>query len=153
MEALLKQLEQEEKELQFDRFSNEDAIAIGFSLYKTAKENRLPVTIDVRRNGHQLFHLSMPGTSPDNDQWVARKVKLVNRMGMSSYHVGSLLRSLGMTLEERFELSHYEYAAHGGCFPVILKETGPVGTVTISGLAQEDDHAMVVNVLREFLGK
>ena len=153
MEALLKQLEQEERELQFDRFSNEDAIAIGLSLYETAKKNNLPVTIDVRRSGHQLFHLSMPGTSPDNDQWVARKVKLVNRMGMSSFRVGTLLRSQNTTLEDRFELSHYEYAAHGGCFPVILKDTGAVGTVTISGLAQEDDHAMVVNALREYLGK
>ena len=153
MEALLKQLEQEERELQFDRFSNEDAIAIGLSLYETAKKNNLPVTIDVRRSGHQLFHLAMPGTSPDNDQWVARKVKLVNRMGMSSFRVGTLLRSQNTTLEDRFELSHYEYAAHGGCFPVILKDTGAVGTVTISGLAQEDDHAMVVNALRAYLGK
>ena len=93
----------------------------------------------------------MPGTSPDNDQWVARKIKLVNRMGMSSFRIGTLLRSLGMTLEERFELSHYEYAAHGGCFPVILKGTGHIGTVTISGLAQEDDHAMVVDAIRAYL--
>ena len=153
METLLKKLEAEEQELQFDRFSNEDAVKLGLSLYETAKEKNLPVTIDITRNGHQLFHLSMPGTSPDNDQWVARKIKLVNRMGMSSYHVGTLLRSLGMTLEERFELSHYEYAAHGGCFPVILKGTGPIGTVTISGLAQEDDHAMVVNAIRAYLEK
>ena len=153
MEALLKELEAQEQELQFERFSNEDAVALGLSLYETAKEKNLPVTIDITRNGHQLFHLSMPGTSPDNDQWVARKIKLVNRMGMSSYHVGTLLRSLGMTLEERFELSHYEYAAHGGCFPVILKGTGHIGTVTISGLAQEDDHAMVVNAIRAYLGK
>ena len=153
MEALLKQLEAQEQELQFARFSNEDAVALGMSLYETAKEKNLPVTIDITRNGHQLFHLSMPGTSPDNDQWVARKIKLVNRMGMSSYRVGTLLRSLGMTLEERFELSHYEYAAHGGCFPVILKDTGPIGTVTISGLAQEDDHAMVVDAIRAYLAK
>lgn len=153
MEALLKKLEQEEQELQFARFSNEDAVVLGLSLYETAKEKNLPVTIDITRNGHQLFHLSMPGTSPDNGQWVARKIKLVNRMGMSSYHVGTLLRSLGMTLEERFELSHYEYAAHGGCFPVILKGTGPIGTVTISGLAQEDDHAMVVDAIRTYLNK
>ena len=153
MEALLKQLEAQEQELQFDRFSNEDAVALGLSLYETAKKNNLPVTIDITRNGHQLFHLSMPGTSPDNDQWVARKIKLVNRMGMSSFRVGTLLRSLGMTLEERFELSHYEYAAHGGCFPVILKGTGHIGTVTISGLAQEDDHAMVVDAIRAYLAK
>ena len=151
MENLLKELEVQEQQLQFDRFSNEDAVALGLRLYETAKEKNLPVTIDITRNGHQLFHLSMPGTSPDNDQWVARKIKLVNRMGMSSFRVGMLLRSLGMTLEERFELSHYEYAAHGGCFPVILKGTGPIGTVTISGLAQEDDHAMVVNAIRAYL--
>ena len=153
METLLKKLKAEEQELQFTHFSNEDAVALGLSLYETAKEKHLPVTIDITRNGHQLFHLSMPGTSPDNDQWVARKIKLVNRMGMSSYHVGTLLRSLGMTLEERFELSHYEYAAHGGCFPVILRGTGPIGTVTISGLAQEDDHAMVVDAIRAYLDK
>lgn len=153
METLLKKLEAEEQELQFAHFSNEDAVAVGLSLYETAKEKNLPVTIDITRNGHQLFHLSMPGTSPDNDQWVARKIKLVNRMGMSSYRVGTFLRSLGMTLEERFELSHYEYAAHGGCFPVILKGTGPIGTITISGLAQEDDHAMVVNAIRAYLNK
>ena len=81
MEALLKELEAQEQELQFTRFSNEDAVAVGMCLYETAKKNNLPVAIDVTRNGHQLFHLSMPGTSPDNDQWVARKIKLVNRMG------------------------------------------------------------------------
>ena len=153
MEALLKQLEAQEQELQFARFSNEDAVALGMMLYETAKAKQLPVTMDITRNGHQLFHLSMPGTSPDNDQWVARKIKLVNRMGMSSRRVEILLRSLGSTLEAQFELSHYEYAAHGGCFPVILEGTGPIGTVTISGLTQEEDHAMVVDAIRRYLGK
>ena len=153
MDALLKELEAQEQELQFERFSNEDAVELGLSLYTIAKEKNLPVTIDITRNGHQLFHLSMPGTSPDNDQWVARKIKLVNRMGMSSFRVNTLLRSLDATLEERFELSHYEYAAHGGCFPVILKGTGPIGTVTISGLTQEEDHALAVQAIRAYLGK
>ncbi len=153
MDAILKELEAQEQELQFERFSNEDAVELGLSLYTIAKEKNLPVTIDITRNGHQLFHLSMPGTSPDNDQWVARKIKLVNRMGMSSFRVNTLLRSLDATLEERFELSHYEYAAHGGCFPVILKGTGPIGTVTISGLTQEEDHALAVQAIRAYLGK
>ena len=153
MEALLKQLEAQEQELQFAHFSNEDAVALGLRLYETAKEKNLPVTIDITRNGHQLFHLSMPGTSPDNDQWVARKIKLVSRVGMSSYHVNVFLRSLGMSLEERFELSHFEYAAHGGCFPVILKGTGQIGTVTISGLTQEEDHALAVDAIRAYLNK
>lgn len=153
MDAFLKELEAQEQELQFERFSNEDAVELGLSLYAMAKERQLPVTIDITRNGHQLFHLSMPGTSPDNDQWVARKIKLVNRVGMSSCRVHTLLKSLNMTLEERFELSHYEYAAHGGCFPVILKGTGMIGTVTISGLTQEADHALAVEAIRAYLNK
>lgn len=153
MEALLKKLEAEEQELQFTRFSNEDAIAIGLMIYEAAKERKLPVTIDVTRHGHQLFHLSMPGTRPDNDYWVARKIKLVNRVNMSSLHVHMMLKSQNSSVEQWYELSHYEYAAHGGCFPVILKDTGVIGTVTVSGLAQEDDHALVVEALRKYLGK
>ena len=153
MEALLKKLEQEEQELQFDRFSNEDAIAIGLKIYEAAKERNLPVTIDVTRCGHQLFHLSMPGTRPDNDYWVARKIKLVTRTNMSSYHVHVMLKCKGSSVEEWYELSHFDYAAHGGCFPVIIKDTGVVGTITVSGLAQEDDHGMVIEAVRAYLGK
>jgi uncharacterized protein (UPF0303 family) len=150
---LLIQLQQQEQQLQFPSFSNADAVAIGMDLYETAKERNLPITIDIMRNGQQLFHLSMPGTSPDNDQWVIRKCKLVNRFQASSFRVGTELRSLGMTLEERYELSHYEYAAHGGCFPIIIRDTGMVGTITVSGLAQEDDHALVVEAITKFLNK
>ena len=34
MKELLKELEQQEKELQFDTFSNEDAVAIGLAIYE-----------------------------------------------------------------------------------------------------------------------
>ena len=44
-----------------------------------------------------------------------------------------------------------EYAAHGGSFPIILKGSGVVGTITVSGLAQEEDHLLVVNTLRDYL--
>ena len=151
--TLIPELKQQEELLQFSSFSNADAIAIGLDLYETAKAQNLPITIDIMRNGQQLFHLSMPGTSADNDQWVIRKCRLANRFQASSFRIGTELRAEGLTLEERYELSHYEYAAHGGCFPVIIKDTGMVGTITVSGLAQEDDHALVVEAIRKFLGK
>ena len=150
---LLNELKQQEARLQFPAFSNEDAVTIGLSLYEIAKERNLPITIDIMRNGQQLFHLSMPGTSADNDQWVIRKCRLANRFQASSFRIGTELRAEGLTLEERYELSHYEYAAHGGCFPVIIKNTGMVGTITVSGLAQEDDHALVVEAIEKFLNK
>ena len=151
--VLLEELKQEEQTLQFPSFSNEDAVAIGMDLYRVAKEQNLAITIDITRCGQQLFHLAMPGTSADNDQWILRTCRLVNRFQMSSYRMGTELRSLGKTLEERYELSHYEYAAHGGCFPILIKDTGMVGTITVSGLAQEDDHALVVEAIARFLNK
>ncbi|MDF2808182.1 MAG: hypothetical protein K0S43_3128, partial [Cellulosimicrobium sp.] len=43
-------------------------------------------------------------------------------------------------------------AAHGGAFPVRVDGVGIVGVVTVSGLAQGDDHALVTEALRSFLG-
>ncbi len=151
MKELLKELEQQEKELQFDSFSNEDAVAIGLAIYERAKKENLPITVDITRNGQQLFHLAMPGTSADNDQWIIRKCRLANRMQMSSFHIGTMLKDMGTTLEERFYISSVDYAPHGGCFPIYIKNTGMIGTITVSGLAQEDDHKVVVEAIRAYL--
>jgi len=51
-----------------------------------------------------------------------------------------------------FLLDEREFAAHGGAFPLIVRDVGVVGTVTVSGLPQEEDHRFVVGVLRAFLG-
>ena len=37
------------------------------------------------------------------------------------------------------------------CGPVRVADVGVVGTVTVAGLAQADDHALVVEALRTFL--
>jgi uncharacterized protein (UPF0303 family) len=43
------------------------------------------------------------------------------------------------------------FAAHGGAFPVRIKDVGVVGTVTVSGLPQADDHAFVTEMIGAFL--
>ena len=153
MDDILKQLLQEEQELQFTRFNEDVAWQIGCQLVERAQKEALPVTIDITRGNHQLFHASLRGTSPDNDEWVKRKVRLVYRFGHSSFYVGQLLKSKGKSIEEAYLLSESEFAPHGGCFPIIVKETGIVGTVTISGLPQEDDHKLVVQAIRTYLAQ
>ena len=121
-EELLNALKQQELNLQFSSFTNDDAVWIGLYLYERAKKENLPITVDITRSMHQLFHISLPGTSPDNDQWVLRKNKLVNRFQISS-------------------------------FPIIIKDVGVVGTITVSGLAQADDHALVIDAISAFLSE
>ena len=151
MDEILKQLLQEEQEFQFKRFNEEVAWQIGCQLVERAMNEKLPITIDITRGAHQLFHASLPGTSADNDEWVKRKVRLVYRFGHSSFYMGQLLKSKGKRIEEAYLISETDYAPHGGCFPVNVTGTGVVGTITVSGLPQEEDHKLVVQAIRNYL--
>jgi uncharacterized protein (UPF0303 family) len=153
MEDILKQLLQEEQELQFGKFNEDTAWEIGNQLVQEALSKGLPVTIDITRGQHHLFHAALRGTSPDNDEWVKRKVRLVYRFGHSSFYMGQLLKSKGKSIEQSYLVSESEYAPHGGCFPIIIKDTGIVGTITVSGLPQEEDHKLVVEALRNYLAR
>jgi uncharacterized protein (UPF0303 family) len=151
MDDILNELLQEEQELQFDKFNEETAWQLGSQLVEESLSKGLAVTIDVTRGSHQLFHASLRGTSADNDEWIKRKVRLVYRFGHSSFYMGQLLKSKAKSLEQAYLLPESEYAPHGGCFPVIVKGTGMVGTITVSGLPQEEDHKLVVQGIRNYL--
>ena len=144
----LAELAAQEAELQFSSFTNDDAWELGLALVTVARERELPVAVDVARNGHQLFHASLPGTVPDNDTWIARKAAVVQRFGHSSLYVRQEAIEQGTTFEETFELDPQLYRAHGGAFPVLVRDVGPVGVVVVSGLPMVEDHRLVVEVLR-----
>ncbi len=149
----LEALAREEQELVFDGFDEDTAWRLGVQLVEAARAAGLAVTIDVRRNGHQLFHAARPGTAPDNDAWVERMVRVVTRFGRSSLRVGEAARQAGTTFEEQMRLDPDAYAAHGGGFPITVRGVGVIGVVTVSGLPQLEDHAFVVEQLRAFLGR
>ncbi|MFD8500342.1 heme-degrading domain-containing protein [Amycolatopsis sp. NPDC059657] len=149
---LLAELTAQEERLRFRRFDNDTAIDLGVHLLAAARAASLPVTISVRRGQQRLFHAALPGTSADNDAWLDRKSRVVDRYGHSSFHVGTSFRSRGKTFEADSRLDQDLYAAHGGVFPVIVEDVGMVGTVGVSGLPQAEDHAFVVRTLEEFLG-
>ncbi len=151
MEITLNELLQEEQDLQFTKFNENTAWQIGSSLVEKCGREGFSVTIDIMRGEQQLFHASLPGTSADNDEWVKRKVRLVYRFGHSSFYVGQLLKNKGKSIEEAYLLPENLYAPHGGCFPIIIKDTGVIGAITISGLAQEEDHKLVVGAIRSYL--
>jgi len=147
----LSELAAQETELQLPGFSNDDAWALGSALVARAQAEQLPVAIEISRHSHQLFHAALPGATPDNDTWITRKAATVHRFGHSSLYVGQRSREAGTTFEAEFGLDPERYVAHGGGFPVLVRDVGPVGVVVVSGLPQVDDHAMVVAALRAHL--
>ncbi len=149
----LEELLLQEEELQFATFTNATAWELGCAFVDAAQRDRLGVTIDIRRGDQQLFHAALAGTAANNDAWIERKNRVVRRFGHSSFYIGSKHRADGTDFAERELLDPREYAAHGGAFPVIVRGVGMVGTVTVSGLPQADDHRLVVEVLRAFLAE
>jgi uncharacterized protein (UPF0303 family) len=147
----LSELAQQERDLTLTRFSNEDAWRLGCLIVELARERGAAVTVDIRRGGQQLFHCALEGTAPDNDAWLDRKARVVERYGASSLLVGERFRAKGTTFEESSRLDPDVYAAHGGAFPLRVRGVGVVGVVGVSGLPQAEDHALVVAALTRFL--
>ncbi len=151
--ALVAALEEQEQRLVFSRFDNGDAWRLGCLLVELGTHRDLPIVVDIRRGTQQLFHAALPGSTADNDAWVVRKVRVVERFGCSSYLVGRRLAVKGQSLEAVFGLPAAEYAAHGGAFPVRVRDVGVVGAVVVSGLPQAEDHALVVEAVSAFLAE
>ena len=148
---LIARLEEHEERLTFARFDNADAWHLGSLLVDLATGRDLPVAIDIRRGTQQMFHAALPGSTADNDSWIKRKVRVVERFGASSYLVGRRLAAKGDVLDEKFGVNPADYAAHGGAFPVRVPGVGVVGVVTVSGLPQAEDHALVVEAIETYL--
>lgn len=145
---LLHTLAQQEESLQFERFDNDAALAVGLWIVEEVRKRGKAVTVNITRNGQILFHHAMTGATPDQADWIRRKNATVQRFCHSSYYMGISYKSRGSTFEDVKYLDDIEYAGHGGAFPLLIRGVGLVGTVSVSGLAQADDHALVVAALQ-----
>jgi uncharacterized protein (UPF0303 family) len=141
---------QQEAELQFPKFDYDTAWRLGLSLRELAISRKQSIVIDIRRFGQphqQLFYTALAGTTPDNQRWVQRKINVVARFHRPSYAIGLQLEQANRTFGDRYNLPEADYAAHGGCFPIHVSGTGIIGSITVSGLPQREDHNLVVEAL------
>ncbi|TXK17644.1 heme-degrading domain-containing protein [Homoserinibacter sp. GY 40078] len=144
LESLLAQIAREETELSFPAFGHDEGWRLGRTIRRLARERQLAVAIDVRLGEQQVFHSGLPGSTADNDDWIARKVRTTLRFGRSS---------LAIRLERDLELAGFDwldpatFAVSGGCVPIRVGGA-IVGTATVSGLPDHEDHALVVEGLR-----
>ena len=143
----LAKLALQEQALALSHFESDVAWRIGTILRDLALQRKFAVAIDVRRFGYPLFYCALQGTSPANQDWVRRKSNVVAHFLRSSYAVGLDLRQKKTDLLEKHGLPFSDYAAHGGSFPIRVEHAGVIGSVTVSGLPQRDDHELIVEAL------
>ena len=142
----------QEEALRFNHFNEDIAWQLGSAIYERAVAECLPVVIEIRKFGKPLFFAARPGVTLDNHEWVKRKVNTVQRFLRSSYRIGHELALQELDITQRYYLSPSEYTSAGGGFPVIVKDTGVIGSIVVSGLPERDDHQLIVEILCDFLG-
>ena len=151
MTELFERLVAEEVELQFERFTLDDAWQLGTRLRAAAEAAGHPVAIAIWLGSQRVFHTALAGASADNDGWLDRKHRVVERYGSASLLVGETFRAKGEDFDTHARLDPSEFAAHGGVVPIRLLGAGMIGAVGVSGLPQRDDHDLVVAQLRAYL--
>jgi Haem-degrading len=73
MTYTLERLAAEQNELLLDRFDYDFAWALGKSMRDLAKKTSAPVAIEVTHGTALVFASLLPGATPDNLDWTARK--------------------------------------------------------------------------------
>ncbi|KAF4974994.1 hypothetical protein FZEAL_8178 [Fusarium zealandicum] len=139
-------------------FTTEDAFVLGNLLHARllpiAAESPVVISISLANNSQVVYQsVTGPGTSPDNESWVRRKRNTVLRFGYSSWFMNRKLEGDQEKFLSIFGIGDSQkssYAIAGGGIPIRVQGVeGIVAVVIVSGLKQEEDHGVIVEVIKE----
>ena len=147
-----KALIEEENSLFLPSLEVIDSIIIGEIAKEIASVRKLPIAIEVRINDWIVYHVSLPGSSKENQSWIDRKARVVTLKHHSTLFERVYSEELGLNWYQENNLSEEMYAIHGGGLPLVIKGGEFKGTLLISGLPHIEDHQFGVEVLKTYLG-
>ncbi len=76
----------EVKTLELESLSQKEAIEIGEIALDMGFARGLGIAVEVRLKEWIVFHASLPGSTADNDSWIARKARVVLATGNSTMY-------------------------------------------------------------------
>lgn len=148
-----KQLLHEELFFTFENLSPANALEIGEIAKSLGVLKNLPIAVEVRLGEWIIYHASLPGSTSENQWWIDRKARVVRLKHHSTMYERVSAEERGVDWHQENNLLGETHAIHGGGLPLITKSEGFVGALLISGLPQEEDHLLGVEVLTEFLAR
>ena len=126
--------------MNFNEFTHAQALEMGLEAVRLVKERQWR-RIGVRIILHDVlvFQYLMDGKNEDN--YLQGKINIVKETGLSSDEVFNRSAEFEQLLDKA------EYCVSGGAVPIIVK--GEVyGVIAISGMTQEKDHELAMEVLK-----
>ena len=146
-------LQLEADSLLLPSLSQSEAIEIGEIALQFGRDRGLSITIEVQLGKWPILHIALPGTKPENDNWIARKARVVHATGNSTMRERVFAEENTFDWYLKNELSEELHAIHGGGLPLNVNGLGLGGVLLISGLPQVQDHLLGVEVIAEFLAR
>ena len=143
----------EARTLELESLSQREAIEIGQIAMQFGFDRGLTIAAQVQIKEWVVFHASLPGSTPENDSWIARKARVVLATGNSTMYERVLAEEQGIDWYLVKAMPEETHAVHGGGLPLNVKGFGCMGVLLISGLPQVQDHLLGVEILTEFLAR
>lgn len=143
----------EAQTLALPSLSHSEAIEIGDIAHQLGRDRGLAITVEVQLGKWPVFHVALPGAKPENDNWIARKARVVHATGNSTMHERVFAEENSFDWYLKNNLPEESHAIHGGGLPLNVNGIGLAGVLLISGLPQVEDHLLGVEVIAEFLAR
>ena len=117
---------------------------------KKPRKTPQPLGVEIVLNGLMVFRFYPTGITKNNQLWLERKRRTVDHREMSSLRLKAMADMKQVTLED-WKLDPAQYALDGGGYPIIIKNTGCIGSVCASGYLGREDHQIIVDAIAEYL--
>ncbi|OUS35749.1 hypothetical protein A9R01_06600 ['Osedax' symbiont bacterium Rs2_46_30_T18] len=139
-----------QRQLVLKSFSNKNAMQMGLQIVDLAQKKGLIIGVEVSRLNHKVFLFIDDGLPADKHNWIRRKANVAKHFEESSLAVKEDLAKGNMSLKDTFALDDRDYIARGGSIPIMVESAGLIATITVTGLADVDDHQLIVDALQEY---
>ena len=136
--------------LDVSEFTNDDAVRLGECALAVIREHRWNLAVRIVLRGDAVFVAKLGTTGAGNDPWLAGKAAVVEKFGEPSLLVRRRHEESGTPFEDRDDVDHETFKAHGGSVPIRVNRE-LVGTITTSGEPDVIDHTATAEAVARFL--
>ena len=133
-------------------FNREQALELGLTIIDLAKNKyKKGAAIRIVEDNTVIFEYKMETTNPENDWWMGKKLAVSLQTGTSSLR--AYVEGKTGLRKPFWEARPENYAACGGCFPVIMESGEIFARVLVSGMDHEEDHQIIADAMAMQLQK
>ncbi|MET0780541.1 MAG: heme-binding protein [Microbacterium sp.] len=132
-----------------ESFDNDAAVSLGLAAVGVIRKHGANLAVRIVLRGDAVFVAKLGTTGPGNDPWLAGKAAVAERFAEPSLLVRRRHEAAGTPFEDRSDLDHDVFRAHGGSVPIFVNGE-VVGTITMSGEPDVIDHALAAEAIRRY---